>query len=61
MEDTIGLAFRELSYNHGADYTFTEMARIDGLKRNNQSSLRKIEIRKPGGNFFGRGTPTYLL
>ncbi|MBW3019768.1 tRNA-dihydrouridine synthase family protein [Candidatus Woesearchaeota archaeon] len=52
MEDAIGLAFRELSYNHGADYTFTEMARVDGLARNNQSSLRKIEIRKP--------IPTYI-
>lgn len=37
-------AFRELCFRHGADLTFTEMARLSGVTRKNKSTMRKIEI-----------------
>jgi tRNA-dihydrouridine synthase len=37
--------FRTLSYNHGADLTFTEMAHIESFLKRNKVSLEKIEPR----------------
>lgn len=44
LEDTTDNVFRELCYNHGADLTFTEMTRLDGLIRKNKSTQKKIEL-----------------
>ncbi len=44
MEDYTDSKFRELCYKKGADSTFTEMARISALARNNKSTLEKIKI-----------------
>jgi len=52
MEGHTGAEFRELCYQKGADSTFTEMARLAGLARGNQSTLDKIKIPKP--------IPTYI-
>ncbi len=35
--------FRTLSYNHGADLTFTEMAHVESFLKRNKVSLEKIE------------------
>ena len=37
--------FRTLSYNHGADLTFTEMAHVESFLRGNRISLEKIKPR----------------
>jgi tRNA-dihydrouridine synthase len=37
--------FRTLSYNHGADLTFTEMAHVESFLKRNKASLEKIEPR----------------
>jgi len=37
--------FRTLSYNHGADLTFTEMAHVESFLKRNTVSLEKIEPR----------------
>jgi tRNA-dihydrouridine synthase len=37
--------FRTLSYNHGADLTFTEMAHVESFLKGNKVSLEKIEPR----------------
>jgi tRNA-dihydrouridine synthase B len=37
--------FRTLSYNHGADLTFTEMAHVESFLNRNRLSLEKIEPR----------------
>jgi tRNA-dihydrouridine synthase B len=37
--------FRTLSYNHGADLTFTEMAHVESFLRGNRISLEKIRPR----------------
>ncbi len=52
MEGHTGPEFRELCFSKGADSTFTEMARISALARNNKSTLEKIRIPKP--------VPTYV-
>lgn len=52
MEGYTNPEFRELCYKKGADSTFTEMARISALARNNKSTLEKIKIPKP--------IPTYI-
>lgn len=52
MEDRAGPELRELCYKNGADSTFTEMARISALARNNKSTLEKIRIPNP--------IPTYI-
>ena len=52
MENHTNPKFRELCYKNGADSTFTEMARISALARNNKSTLEKIKIPKP--------IPTYI-
>jgi tRNA-dihydrouridine synthase B len=44
MEDRTSPEFRELCYKKGADSTFTEMARISALIRNNNKTLEKIDI-----------------
>ena len=44
MEGYTDNAFRRLCFEHGADLTFTEMTRIDGLARKNKVSLKRIEI-----------------
>lgn len=52
MEDHTGPTFRALCYENGADSTYTEMARISSLARNNKSTLEKIKIPK--------NIPTYI-
>jgi len=44
LEDTTDNALRELCFRHGADLTFTPMARLSGLVRRNKSTEKKIEI-----------------
>lgn len=44
LEDTSDNALRTLCYRHGADVTFTEMARTDSLARKNKSTLEKTHI-----------------
>jgi tRNA-dihydrouridine synthase B len=44
LEDVSDNAFRELCFQHGADLTFTEMARLSGIVRNNKSTMKKIQI-----------------
>jgi tRNA-dihydrouridine synthase len=43
MEDYTDSAFRTLCYNHGADLTFTEVAKVDGLVRKNAATWKKLE------------------
>ena len=52
MENHTGPEFREVCYRKGADSTFTEMARISALSRNNKSTVEKIQI--------VRSVPTYI-
>lgn len=52
MEDHTNPEFREICFEKGADSTFTEMARISALARNNKSTWEKIKIPKP--------IPTYI-
>ena len=52
MENHTGPEFRELCYKKGADSTFTEMARISALAKNNKPTLEKIKIPNP--------IPTYI-
>lgn len=44
LEDYSDNAFRTLCFNHGADLTFTEMARVEGFVRRNKPTLKKAEI-----------------
>ena len=44
LEDNTNNSFRELCHNHGADLTFTEMARLTGLVRKNKATEKKIAI-----------------
>lgn len=41
LEDHSDTAFRRLCFNHGADLTFTEMAKVDGLARRNKPTEKK--------------------
>ena len=43
MEDFTDNAFRTLCYRHGADMTFTELLRIEGLAKNNENTWARIE------------------
>lgn len=43
MEDYTDSAFRALCHKYGADLCFTEVAKIDGLARQNKATLKKIE------------------
>jgi tRNA-dihydrouridine synthase B len=45
LEDITGNAFRNICHKYGADLTFTELARIDGLARGNESTIRRITLR----------------
>jgi tRNA-dihydrouridine synthase B len=45
MEDITNDSFRYLCYKHGADITFTEMARLDSLARKNKSTLSRLSIK----------------
>lgn len=45
MEDVTDTAMRTLSYNHGADITFTEMARFDSLAKKNEGTLEKVDLK----------------
>ncbi len=44
MEGYTGPKFREICYSKGADYTFTEMARVSALARGNKSTIQKIRL-----------------
>jgi len=52
LEDNSNNALRTLCFNHGADYTFTEMTRLQGLIQNNKETLSKIT--------FHDSTPTII-
>lgn len=41
IEDYSDSALRSLCFNHGADLTFTEMTRVEGIIRNNKPTLAK--------------------
>jgi tRNA-dihydrouridine synthase B len=45
MERYSDSVFRTLSYNHGADLTFTEMAHVESFLKKNKVSLEKIKPR----------------
>ena len=45
LEDITSNAFRTVCWKNGADLTFTEMTRISGLVRDNQSTMQKIELK----------------
>jgi len=45
MEDYTDPAFRRLCFNHGADLTFTEIAKVDGLARRNKATWTKLDWR----------------
>ena len=42
LEDITGNAFRTVCFNHGADITFTELARVDALARKNKSTWERV-------------------
>lgn len=44
LEDYSDNAFRTLCFRHGADLTFTEMSRVEGLVRKNKPTLAKIQV-----------------
>lgn len=52
MEDNSNNALRTLCYNHGADYTFTEMVRLQGLLRKSKPTWAKLD--------FHDSTPTII-
>jgi tRNA-dihydrouridine synthase len=43
LEDNSDNAFRTLCYNHGADVTFTEMTRLQGLVKKNNATWSRFE------------------
>jgi tRNA-dihydrouridine synthase B len=45
LEDYAGPALRKICFDNGAHLTFTEMTRVEGIIRNNQPTLAKIEIK----------------
>jgi len=44
MEDYSDAALRTLCFRHGADLTFTEMARVEGLVRRNKPTMAKAQL-----------------
>jgi len=44
LEDYTGPALRKICFDNGADLTFTEMTRVEGLVRNNKATLLRINI-----------------
>jgi tRNA-dihydrouridine synthase B len=45
LEDYTGSAMRKLCFDNGADLTFSEMTRVEGIVRNNKATLSKIKIK----------------
>lgn len=45
LEGVSDCAFRTLCFNHGADLTFTEMIRVDSLRRKNKSTLALLDLK----------------
>lgn len=43
IEDMTSNAFRTVCYRYGADLTFTELIRVEGLARNNKSTWTRLE------------------
>lgn len=43
MEDLTDSSFKTLCYKYGADLTFTEMIRIEGLAKKNENSWQRLE------------------
>jgi tRNA-dihydrouridine synthase len=52
IEDISDNAFRTLCYRHGADMTFTEMIRVEGLAKRNASTWSRLD--------FHDNTPTII-
>ena len=44
LEDNSDTAYRHLCFSHGADVTFSEMARLKGIVANNASTIRKTAL-----------------
>ena len=44
LEDNSDNALRTLCFRHGADYTFTEMARVQGLIKRNKATWSKLDF-----------------
>ena len=44
LEDNSDNSLRTLCFNHGADYTFTEMTRLQGLIQDNKETLSKLDF-----------------
>ena len=44
LEDVSDNALRTLCYRHGADLTFTEMTRVEGLARKNAATWSRLEM-----------------
>lgn len=44
IEDVSDNAFRTICYNYGADLTFTELTRVEGLARNNTSTWSRLKF-----------------
>ncbi len=45
LEGISDCAFRTLCYDYGADLTFTEMIRVDGLVKKNKSTLALLDLK----------------
>ncbi|MSR86059.1 tRNA-dihydrouridine synthase family protein [Candidatus Woesearchaeota archaeon] len=45
LEGVSDCAFRTLCYQYGADLTFTEMIRVDGLVKRNKSTLALLDLK----------------
>ena len=45
LEDYTGPALRKICFDNGADLTFTEITRVEGLVRNNKATLSRINIK----------------
>lgn len=45
MEDISDNAFRTLCFNHGADLTFTELIKLEGLAKKNESTWARLELK----------------
>lgn len=45
LEGVSDCAFRTLCYNYGADVTYTEMIRVDGIIRRNKATLALLDLK----------------
>ncbi|MCH8908926.1 MAG: tRNA-dihydrouridine synthase family protein [Candidatus Heimdallarchaeota archaeon] len=52
MEKLVDSSFRTICYNYGADSTFTELVRFEGLAKGNRSAVKRIQLPDD--------TPTYI-